>query len=247
MRISEQTYYLPRMYVCVFIARLPRTRAIVSTTRTTRSYRSRERPHGATPPSPESRNVLVQFQCLGFGGTGDASFVLSVSSRRGDPRSEGGHKDPKRVVPPAREGGWHRRRRRRRLKKVGPRVCRMPKLPLKHDARTPSQTARLQLTLPSPRASPSFSSRPSPPLPCFSHGWPASSKSPYRASDSGTRSIILDMASPGTRAHRYVTNPPVTPRPVDQYAVEVTRRRSYTIPRPLLPANPLTREKMPSS
>lgn len=109
------------------------------------------------------------------------SSYLSVAGEATS--SGGGHKDPKRVVPPAGgweyhgddDGGWRR---------WDPRSARMPKLPLKHDARTPSQTARLQLT-------------PNSPLPSsFSRGWPASSKSPYRASDSGTRSIILDMATP---------------------------------------------------
>lgn len=50
----------------------------------------------------DSRFVLVHFQYYDFSGTGDASFVLSVSSRRSNPSGE--HKDPKRVVPAGR--GW---------------------------------------------------------------------------------------------------------------------------------------------
>lgn len=119
----------------------------------------------------------------------------------------------------------------------------MPKLPLKHDARTPSQTARLQLTL--PFLPPFF-------LSVFFHGWSASSKSPYRASDSGTRSIILDMTFPLPPSSLFAlvpprNHPPVTPRPVGQYAVEVMWCRLYALPRPLLTARRALTGKMLSS
>lgn len=145
------------------------------------------------------RNVLVQFQCRGF-GTGDASFVLSVSSRRGNP--SGGHKDLKRVVPLAGRRGGNSTTTAAEEGGIG--VCRMPKLPLKHDARTPKSNCEIAThPLPSLSLFASFL------LLC--RGWSsASSKSPYRASDSGTRSIILDMASPVlARVRPYVTTLPL--------------------------------------
>jgi len=121
----------------------------------------------------------------------------------------------------------------------GARVCRMPKLPLKHDARTPpppSQTVRLQLTLPpipvpgclTPARARGLSRR----------GWPASSKSPCRTSELWNSFDNIGYGVPGTRGRSHVTtspplsfvalllsspppSDPVAARSVDQYAVEV--------------------------
>jgi len=120
-----------------------RARAIVSTTGTTRSYRSRVATAQRAPPSPES----AMYWCNSNASASAVpetrvSSYLSVAGEAVPRGWQGGHKDPKRVVPPAGDTTAA-------VEEGGARVCRMPKLPLKHDARTPpSQTVRLQLTLP---------------------------------------------------------------------------------------------------
>lgn len=73
-----------------------------------------------------------------------------------------------------------------------------------------------------------------------------------RASDSGTRSIILDMTFPLPPPSLFAlvpprNHPPVTPRPVGQYAAEVMWCRLYTLPRPLLTTRRALTGKMLSS
>lgn len=152
-----------------------------------------KQPHSAHAAVSRIRNVLVQFQCR---GTGDASFVLSVSSRRGNPsggrgsRGRGGIKISKGWYPPA-EGGSTGTRRR--LKKVGPGSAGCQNCRLNMTRAPPSQTARLQLT-------PALRSAALPTGP--PHRNPHTER---QTRESRTRSIILDMASPRCSRARPLT------------------------------------------
>lgn len=183
---------------CIFTWKPSRESHRFNNAYATRSYRSRK---ATASPFPES----AMYWCNSNGSAVLETRVSSYLSVAGEAAPRGDIRILK---------GWYRRTGPGRVgiepttavEEGGAGVCRMPKLPLKHDARTPSQTARLQLTL-SPSPFPSLH------LPPRS----ASSKSPYRASDSETRSIILDMAFPLSpssplRAHVPPRNhPPVTP------------------------------------